>query len=124
MTSAARVAALYDIHGNLPALEAVLDEVRAAGVDMVVVGGDIVPGRMQNDVLHRLTDLQLPVAFIQGNCEVAALDELAGRDPGVPAHVRAIIRWSADQLAPDDRARIAAWPKTLRVEIEGLGGVF
>jgi Icc-related predicted phosphoesterase len=38
-----RVAALYDIHGNLPALEAVLDELRNAGVDQFVVGGDIVP---------------------------------------------------------------------------------
>lgn len=33
-----RIAALYDIHGNLPALEAVLDDVRLAGVDEIVVG--------------------------------------------------------------------------------------
>jgi hypothetical protein len=32
-----RVAALYDIHANLPALEAVLDDVRKAGVNLVVV---------------------------------------------------------------------------------------
>jgi len=37
---AARVAALYDIHGNLPALEAVLAEVDSLGVDAVVIGGD------------------------------------------------------------------------------------
>ena len=36
-----RVAALYDIHANLPALEAVLEDVREAGVDQVVVGGDV-----------------------------------------------------------------------------------
>ena len=35
-----RVAAIYDIHGNLPALEAVLRDVRQAEVDQVVVGGD------------------------------------------------------------------------------------
>ena len=39
-----RVAALYDIHGNLPALEAVLDDVRRANVDQVLVGGDVMPG--------------------------------------------------------------------------------
>jgi hypothetical protein len=39
--SAMRVAARYDIHGNLPALEAVLDEVRRASVDLLVVGGDL-----------------------------------------------------------------------------------
>jgi Icc-related predicted phosphoesterase len=39
-----RVAALYDIHGNLPALEAVLEDIRGADVDQIVVGGDVVPG--------------------------------------------------------------------------------
>ena len=42
-----RVAALYDIHGNLPALEAVIAEVRAANVDLIVVGGDVLPGPLQ-----------------------------------------------------------------------------
>ena len=41
------VAALYDIHGNLPALEAVLQEVRRAEVDRIVVGGDVFPGPMR-----------------------------------------------------------------------------
>jgi putative phosphoesterase len=39
-----RVAAIYDVHGNLPALEAVLAEVEREGVDGVVVGGDIASG--------------------------------------------------------------------------------
>jgi Icc-related predicted phosphoesterase len=39
-----RVAALYDVHGNLPALEAVLDEIARADVDAIVVGGDVVAG--------------------------------------------------------------------------------
>jgi len=39
-----RVAALYDVHGNLPALEAVLAEVEREGVDQIVVGGDIASG--------------------------------------------------------------------------------
>jgi len=41
-----RIAALYDIHGNLPALESVLGEVRQAGVDQIVIGGDVLPGPM------------------------------------------------------------------------------
>ena len=39
-----RIAAIYDIHGNLPALEAVLEEIRRANVDRIVVGGDVFPG--------------------------------------------------------------------------------
>lgn len=66
-----RVAALYDVHGNLPALEAVLEEVRQAGVDHVVVGGDVVPGPMPREALERLLDLDLPVRFIHGNGELA-----------------------------------------------------
>ena len=45
------VAALYDIHGNLPALEAVFNELRQAEVDHVVVGGDVVPGPMMRETL-------------------------------------------------------------------------
>ena len=44
-----RVAAIYDIHGNLPALEAVLEEIRRAAVDRVVVGGDVLPGPMPRE---------------------------------------------------------------------------
>lgn len=39
-----RVLALYDIHGNIDALDAVLADPGAADPDMVVVGGDAVPG--------------------------------------------------------------------------------
>jgi putative phosphoesterase len=64
-----RVAAIYDIHGNLPALEAVLDEIRDEEVDEIVVGGDIVPGPMPRDCVSALQDLSLPVRFIRGNGE-------------------------------------------------------
>jgi predicted phosphodiesterase len=62
-----RVAALYDIHGNLPALEAVLDELRRDRVDRVVVGGDVLPGPMPLECLAALLDLDPPVQFIHGN---------------------------------------------------------
>ena len=60
-----RVAALYDIHGNLPALEAVLREVRAAGADLVVIGGEVVPGPMPLETLDALHALESPARFIQ-----------------------------------------------------------
>jgi predicted phosphodiesterase len=34
------IAILYDVHGNLPALEAVLDDARAAGAERFILGGD------------------------------------------------------------------------------------
>lgn len=71
-----RVAALYDIHGNLPALEAVLEELRQANVDQIVVGGDVVPGPMPCETLCLLLDLDLPVYFLHGNGELAMLAAL------------------------------------------------
>ncbi len=72
-----RVAALYDIHANLPALEAVLEEVRAAAVDLVVVGGDVLPGPMPHETLARILNFDVPVRAIHGNGELALLAQLA-----------------------------------------------
>jgi len=81
------VAALYDIHGNLPALEAVLKDVVRAGADRIVVGGDVVPGPMPRETLVRLLELDLTIQFIVGNGELAVLAEMNGRDSGVPANI-------------------------------------
>ncbi|MEY2519025.1 MAG: hypothetical protein QOF24_784 [Verrucomicrobiota bacterium] len=118
-----RVAAIYDIHGNLPALEAVLDLILQAEVDLVVVGGDVVPGPMPLESLHTLVSLSIPVRFIQGNGETAVLAEIAGRNSSVPEQFRDVIRHSAGQVQPEYEQLIAGWPKTLRVEIGGLGDV-
>lgn len=119
-----RVAALYDIHGNLPALEAVLDEVGRANVDHVLVGGDIMPGPMAREVLTRLLALDLPATCIHGNCEVAVLAEMAGDDPGrMPAEAKESIRWAAQQFDADQRRLLTAWPMTARLRIDGLGDV-
>jgi len=70
-----RVAALYDIHGNLPALEAVLVEVERERVDAIVVGGDIASGPPQPREVVELVR-SLPNAHcIRGNA-----DRLRDRD--------------------------------------------
>jgi putative phosphoesterase len=118
-----RVAAIYDIHGNLPALEAVLQDIREANVDQVVVGGDVVPGPLTKETLMRLLDLRVPTHFIYGNCEVAVLEQMAGREPSaVPEQYRPPIRWTARHLV-EYQPLLAAWPKTVRLAIPGLGDV-
>ena len=47
-----RVAVLADIHGNLPALDAVLSDVRAAGADAIVLNGDIATGDRKSTRLN------------------------------------------------------------------------
>ena len=62
-----RVAALYDVHGNLSALEAVLAEVAAVGVEAIVCGGDVVAGPFPLECLERLQAHD--ALFVRGNAD-------------------------------------------------------
>jgi predicted phosphodiesterase len=129
------VAALYDIHGNLPALEAVLYEIRQSDIDEVVIGGDVVPGPMPRETLRQLLDLDRPVHFIHGNGELAILAQMAAPAPDAvtywgttsgarpPESVCEVYRWTARELLPDYRPVLASWPNVLRLHVDGLGMV-
>lgn len=117
-------ASIYDIHGNLPALSAVLAEIRATGADEIIVGGDLLPGPFARETLDLLHDLDLPARFILGNGDRAVLDVLRGNEPtSVPPHFRPIIEWNAAQLTDVHRDWMASWPATLTTNIEGIGKV-
>jgi len=119
-----RGAAIYDIHGNLPALDAVLADIRAAGIDEIVVGGDVLPGPMPCETLDRLLSLDVPVRLISVNGEREVLARLNGfENERLPATFRDVIRWSAQQLGAHHIAAITSWPPQLELEIEGLGTV-
>jgi predicted phosphodiesterase len=129
------VAVLNDVHANMPALEAVLEEVRQAHVDLVVFGGDVIPGPMVRETLSLVLHLDIPTQFIHGNGELAALAQIEASDPGavtywgttggtpLPDAFREVIRWTARRVQPDYTAVLAGWPRTVRVEISGLGNV-
>lgn len=119
-----RVAALYDIHGNLPALEAVLEDVRLAAVDRVMVGGDVVPGPMPEACLSALDALRVPAGYIHGNGERDVVEAHGGGElDRVPPQFRDLVRWVATRL-PIARVRdFAAWPLTRRLRIPGVGEV-
>jgi predicted phosphodiesterase len=120
----AHVAAIYDIHGNLPALEAVLLEIRAADVDHVVVGGDVVPGPLAHETIACLAGLEHPVSYLKGNGEVAVLEQLAGTfTEALPLQARASIRATAQALTPQDAAILESWPMSITLAIEGIGDV-
>lgn len=120
-----RIAAIYDIHGNLPALEAVLDEIAACGVDQVVVGGDVVPGPMARGCLRALTELRAPVSFVRGNGEREVLAVRRGEPPGerVPESVHDALRWVAEELTDDDVRSLESWPATLTRTVPEVGDV-
>jgi diadenosine tetraphosphatase ApaH/serine/threonine PP2A family protein phosphatase len=79
---------------------------------------------MPRETLSCLLDLKVPVQFIQGNGEVAVLAQMAGMDPGtLPERALETVRWTAEQLGPEDERLFASWPKTLRLEVSGFGEV-
>jgi putative phosphoesterase len=105
-----RVAAVYDVHGNLPALEAVLAEVEERAPDVVVFGGDLVWGPWPSECLALAEALGDRAVFVRGNCERLVLTGAS------PAHA-----WARDRLTTEERERIGAWPLTATIEVEGLG---
>jgi len=113
------LAALYDIHGNLPALNAVLAEVRSLGVETVVVGGDIVAGPMPVETLEVLRDRR-GVMAIRGNADRELLDgSPAPRDE----RAERAWAWTAERLSSRHRAWLAGLPASLTIETGRLGPV-
>ena len=103
----------YDIHGNLPALEAVLSAVERAAADLVIVGGDVVLGPMPHDTLERVRSLGSAARFIRGNCDRLVVDAYDGRPlPALPKSVLRTIEWTARQLHADERDFLASFEQT------------
>lgn len=117
-------AVIYDIHGNLPALEAVLEDIRRAKIDEIIVGGDVVPGPMPRETLECLFALDIPARFIMGNGDRIVLAQMDGvESEEIPVSFRENIRWNASQLGAEHKARMSTWPAALRMEIENVGTV-
>jgi predicted phosphodiesterase len=119
-----RVAVLADIHGNLPALDAALREIAAAGVDAIVLNGDIATGPMPAETLDRLADLGEKVTWVRGNADrelVAAYD--GGVDPDLPEAARPPTRYAASRLGRRHRDLLAGLPLSVAVDVTGLGPV-
>ena len=107
-----RVAALSDIHGNLPALEAVLADVELEEVDAIVVAGDSVSAPWPSEVFDRLA--AVGARTVRGNAD--RLEEVMRHD----SHLAA---WTADRLGPERLEIVASWPLTLELDVDGVGRV-
>jgi len=108
-----RVAAISDIHGNLPALEAVLSDVENEDVDAVVVVGDTISGPWPLEVLDLVE--RFGARIVHGNVDREVVNRSDRYGP--------LALWSADRLGEERLAAAAAWPTTVELEIDGLGHV-
>jgi putative phosphoesterase len=119
------VAALYDIHGNLPALDTVIAELERDPPDAVVIGGDVAAGPMPNEVLERLHALPWPVHWLRGNADRALVMSFDGT---VPAELRdhpiwIADAWTATRISRAVRDELEGLPPEVRLEVDGLGEV-
>lgn len=118
-----RVATLYDIHGNLPALEAVLEELECADIDHIVIGGDVAYGPQVRETLDRLLALGDRAIWIRGNAD-RELMEFYDHGGAPPVEdIRLALDWEARSIERRHRDFLAALPLQRTLEIEGLGPV-
>lgn len=116
-----RIAALYDIHGNQPALEAVLQEVERESVDLIVVGGDVAWGPFPRDTVELLRQLG-NATFIRGNADREVAQRFGTAD-GLDAITANINLWVADQLGNDQLEWLTQLDTAFAGEIDELGSV-
>jgi predicted phosphodiesterase len=105
-----RVAALYDVHGNAPALAAVLEEAERDAPDLVVFGGDLTWGSLPRETLALVRALEIPARFVRGNADRMVGVETEGRGP-----------WMTSQHTAEDLAFLAGFEPTVSVDVDGLG---
>jgi predicted phosphodiesterase len=118
--TAPRVAALYDVHGNLPALEAVLAELDAVAPDAaIVVGGDFANGPFPAETVDRLRALGGRALFIRGNGERELLEGRADAEEAWAARTAFV----AGALSREQRAFLAALAETRTLDVDRLGRV-
>jgi predicted phosphodiesterase len=111
------VAVLYDIHGNLAALEAVVAEVERAGATSYLLGGDYATfGPWPRETTERLEELPA-VVRIRGNVDRWLRDQ-----PEVPESARPLVTAALDaargSLGPELSARLYELPE--RAELNGI----
>lgn len=114
-----RVAIFADIHGNLPALEAVLAEIDHEQPDHVICLGDVAAfGPQPREVVALLRERDYPTAM--GNADEWLLhpQPTQAQDEG-GRKIEAIDRWAADQLAPADLDYLRTFQPTLTLDLGG-----
>jgi putative phosphoesterase len=111
-----RIAVLSDIHGVLPALEAVLGEPEVAGADVIALTGDMAAGPMPVQTLDALVSLGERALWVNGNADRELVEAVRGKASPYP-----VSQWAAEQLREDQVELLAGLPDRQVVELGRLG---
>ncbi|MDQ2747941.1 MAG: metallophosphoesterase family protein [Pseudonocardiales bacterium] len=116
----ASVAVLSDIHGVLPALEAVLAEPDVVSAERIVLTGDIAAGPQPVEVLDRLVGLGERVTWVRGNADRELVAVARGGSTTIPDP---IAPWAAAQLRPDQVELLSRLEHPVTLSVDGFGDV-
>lgn len=113
-----RIAVLSDIHGVLPALEAVLAEPDVRSADRVVLTGDLAAGPQPVETLDALAALSDRATWVRGNADRELVALTRGGGTSIPD---AIAPWAAAQLRGDQVELLDSLPLTVSLNLGRLG---
>lgn len=118
-----RLALVADVHGNAPALEAVLADARAQGYDHLVATGDCAGGVANDEVLALLSERG--ALMIRGNSEGYLLDLHRGTAPATwyTLHQWAALRWVFEHTSRSSLDCLATQPERRTLRLDGLPAV-
>jgi putative phosphoesterase len=114
----ASVAVLSDVHGALPALEAVLAEPDVQAAERIVLTGDIAAGPLPVETLDRLVDEGGRVTWVRGNADRELVAVARGGRSGID-----VSDWAGRQLRPDQVERLDRLPHPVTLDVDGFGPV-
>lgn len=114
-----KIAVISDVHGNIPALQAVLEDIERWRPDWMIVNGDLInrgPSSLQ--VLQMLLEQHPETAFLKGNHEDFVLACGTSEEPksGPVYEMRRFSHWTYAQLGQDGLDRIAGWDDSLDLD--------
>lgn len=117
------VAILSDIHGVLPALDAVLAEPAVRDADAIVLSGDMVTGPQPARTFDRLAALGPRAHWVKGNCERDLVAVSRGEPSAEPPGRTPFGPWIVDRLGDERLARLDSLPMTITLDVRGFGQV-
>ena len=122
-TARMRIAVIADVHANLAALHAVIDDIARIGADAIYCAGDVVGrGPHPDETVELLRTLEVPT--VQGNWdEAVGMDRdqtgAAWASNAAEAEGDASMRWTAGHMREENRAWLRQLPRSLRIEVAG-----
>jgi predicted phosphodiesterase len=111
-----RLALIADIHGNVPALDQVLSDLRGEQVDRIICLGDVAVGPQPVETIERLRDVGCPT--IMGNWDACML----GGEPRVDGELAEMLvdacTWSTAQLRPEHLDYVRTFQDLIEVQLD------